>query len=1113
MTLLLNVHTAYSLLKSTLTIDAYVQRAKEYGYRAIGIADINVLHGAVEFYQKCQQQNVQPLLGMTLQVNGFIRQDKQYSLLLFAKNYSGFQQLMYLSSELTKEQRSDATLWDYIEQEPNDLVVISAGKESELEQALFHSQYDIAEQILKRWQQYFGTENVYLGVQAFPYQPKEIELIQQFALKHQVPLVMNQLVNTLERHDAFTLKVLGAIERNDTLELSLRQMEGTTYLYPYQELVSMYELTNIPNLIANTDNLIQSLQFELPLSQAFLPKFHVPNGLSSVEYLFQLVNQSMVEKGLVDKDEYQQRLKYELDIINQMGFNDYFLIVWEMMRFCHETGIRTGPGRGSAAGSLVSYLLDITLVDPIQYQLLFERFLNPERYSMPDIDVDIPDNKRELVLKHMEQYYSHEQVAQIGTFGTFGAKQALRDTLRVLNYSTDEMSQWSKAVPRELNINLKRAYEMSQTLRTIVNRNERNSHVFQIAQTIEGLPRHMSTHAAGIVIHDKPLTSVIPVIERENQLLLTQYTMYDVEKVGLLKLDILGLRNLSILDDILNNIKKLTGETLDIYQIPMNDQETLGLFRSGDTSGVFQFESEGIRNVLRKLQPSNFEEIVAVNALYRPGPMKQIDEFIKRKNKQVTVAYLHPLLEPILKHTYGIIVYQEQVMQICQQLAGYTLGQADLLRRAMAKKQADVMKQERDHFIQGAFVNGIEVEIASKVYDYIDAFASYGFNRSHAVVYSTLAYQLAYLKVHYPLAFYQAILNQGQSNTTSHASYVEEARRRLGKVVGVNINRSQATLSVDDAFLRLGLDSVKGIRKEFIAHVLNDRQLLGEYQTFINFLGRLPKKFLKQDLIESLIKVGAFDDMGYNRATLSYNLPKFIKSIEFSGLNVNLFEEVEPKVEWQKEWNVHQMAIHEQEVLGFSLLPHPLEQYGEQLKQMDSLADIAMMRVKQRIKTIIYIDSIRFVQTKKDETMAFVTADTSQSKVTLVVFPNVLIKSQRWLQPHQIVQIDGVIDRNQRGELQVIVNHFSDVNQQSSNSAAKANFTKCFIKLTAQVNPKLALQFIEELASQSPGPCHVILVNDQKETWQLSNQYQLGYGYQTQHALKDYFGEKNVVYR
>ncbi|MBR7927213.1 DNA polymerase III subunit alpha [Aerococcaceae bacterium zg-ZUI334] len=1113
MTLLLNVHTAYSLLKSTLTIDAYVQRAREYGYRAIGIADINVLHGAVEFYQKCQQQNVQPLLGMTLQVNGFIRQDKQYSLLLFAKNYSGFQQLMYLSSELTKEHCSDATLWDYIEQEPNDLVVISASKESELEQALFHSQNDVAEQILRRWQQYFGVENVYLGVQAFPYQPKEIEIIQQFATKHQVPLVMNQLVNTLERHDAFTLKVLGAIERNDTLELSLRQMEGTTYLYPYQELVSMYELTNIPNLIANTDKLIQSLQFELPLSQAFLPKFHVPNGLSSVEYLFQLVNQSMVEKGLADKEEYQQRLKYELDIINQMGFNDYFLIVWEMMRFCHETGIRTGPGRGSAAGSLVSYLLNITLVDPIQYQLLFERFLNPERYSMPDIDVDIPDNKRELVLKHVEQYYSHEQVAQIGTFGTFGAKQALRDTLRVLNYSTDEMSQWSKAVPRELNINLKRAYEMSQTLRAIVNRNERNSHVFQIAQTIEGLPRHMSTHAAGIVIHDKPLTSVIPVIERENQLLLTQYTMYDVEKVGLLKLDILGLRNLSILDDILNNIKRLTGETLDIYQIPMNDQETLGLFRSGDTSGVFQFESEGIRNVLRKLQPSNFEEIVAVNALYRPGPMKQIDEFIKRKNKQVTVAYLHPLLEPILKHTYGIIVYQEQVMQICQQLAGYTLGQADLLRRAMAKKQADVMKQERDHFIQGAFANGIEVEIASKVYDYIDAFASYGFNRSHAVVYSTLAYQLAYLKAHYPLAFYQAILNQGQSNTTSHASYVEEARRRLGKVVGVNINRSQATLSVDDAFLRLGFDSVKGIRKEFIAHILNDRQLLGEYQTFINFLGRLPKKFLKQDLIESLIKVGAFDDMGYNRATLSYNLPKFIKSIEFSGLNVNLFEEVEPKVEWHKEWNVHQMAIHEQEVLGFSLLPHPLEQYGEQLKQMDSLADIAMMRVKQRIKTIIYIDSIRFVQTKKDETMAFVTADTSQSKVTLIVFPNVLIKSQRWLQPHQIVQIDGVIDRNQRGELQVIVNHFSDVNQQSSNSAAKANFTKCFIKLTAQVNPKLAMQFIEELASQSPGPCHVILVNEQKETWQLSNQYQLGYGYQTQHALKDYFGEKNVVYR
>ncbi|MFK8198045.1 DNA polymerase III subunit alpha [Tuanshanicoccus lijuaniae] len=1113
MGLLLNVHTAYSLLKSTLTINAYVQRAREFGYQAVGIADVNVLHGAVEFYQKCQQQNLQPLLGMTLQVNGFIREDKQTSLLLFAKNYAGFQQLMYLSSELTNHQRKHHAILKYIEQMPNNLVAISTGKESELEQALFQAQTNDAEQILQQWQHYFGKENVYIGVQAFPYQPKEIDLIQRFASQHDVPLVMNQLVNTLERTDAFTLKILEAIERNDTLELSLRQMEGATYLYPYQELLSMYQLMKIPDIIDNTKQLIRSLQFELPLAQQFLPKFHTPDDMSAASYLTQLVQQSLRDKELADNEVYQQRLEYELEIIDQMGFNDYFLIVWEMMRFCREAGIRTGPGRGSAAGSLVSYLLNITLVDPIEYQLLFERFLNPERYSMPDIDVDIPDNKRELVLQHFEQYYSHDQVAQIGTFGTFGAKQALRDTLRVLNFTSEEMSQWSKAVPRELNISLKRAYETSPSLRAIVHRNERNTQVFQIAQTIEGIPRHMSTHAAGIVIHDAPLTSVIPVMERENQLLLTQYTMYDVEKVGLLKLDILGLRNLTLLDDILQNIKKITTNTLDIYQIPMNDHATLELFRAGDTSGVFQFESDGIRNVLRKLQPSNFEEIVAVNALYRPGPMKQIDEFIKRKNKQVPVAYLHPLLEPILKPTYGIIVYQEQVMQICRQLAGYTLGQADLLRRAMAKKQADIMKQEREHFINGALEKGIEAEVASKVYDYIDAFASYGFNRSHAVVYSTLAYQLAYLKAHYPLAFYQAILNQGQSNTTSHASYVEEARRRLGKVVGIDINRSQATLSVDDNQLRLGFDSVKGVRKELIMHLLNDRQLLGEYQTFINFLGRLPKKFLKEDIVQALIKAGAFDGMGYNRATLSYNLAKFIKSIEFSGLNVSLFEEVEPKVEWQQEWNPHQMSIHEQEVLGFSLLPHPLEQYEDRLKRMDSLNNIAMMRVKQRVKTIIYIDAIRFIQTKKDDTMAFVTADTGQSKVTLVVFPNVLIKSQRWLHPHQIVQIEGTIDRSQRGELQVIVNRFADVEELVTETSQHVNYTKCFIKLIPTINPKLAMQFIEDMSSQSPGPCVVIFVNEQKESWQLSAQYQLGYGYQTQRALKDYFGENNVVYR
>lgn len=1111
--MLLNVQTAYSLLQSTLRLDQYVQQAKQYGYQHIGIADINSLIGVIEFYQAAKAQDLTPMIGMTMKTHGLIREDREYKVLLYAKNYKGYQELIALSKKLSQENLGLHEPWSFLKEHTENLVLISTGSESELEEFLLAGDYGAAEKVVRLWREIIGYENVYFGIAAYPYNPKDVALYIKFAQSHHLTMVANQKVNTLEAKDLFSLKVLEAIDQAETIELSLREMKGHHFLYPLDELRTMYQLAKIPDVMENTQQLINQLQFDIPLEQAFLPKFKVPAGYDADAYLKTLVEDSMKEKGLFEKRAYIDRAQYELSIISQMGFSDYFLIVWEIMDFCQKNNIRVGPGRGSAAGALISYLLGITFVDPLQYDLLFERFLNPERYNMPDIDLDIPDNKRDLVLKHIEEHYGHSQVAQIGTLGTFGAKQAVRDTLRVLGASTQEMSQWSRSIPTELNITLERAYTISAKLREIVQMNDQNRAIFQVALTLEGLPRHMSTHAAGVIIHDEPLEQIIPVMERSNQMMLSQLTMHHVEKVGLLKMDILGLRNLSLLDDILLNIKRTHGQTLDVYQFPMNDEATLALFKTADTNGVFQFESEGIKNVLRNLQPSEFEDIVAVNALFRPGPMQQIDEYIKRKKQQVPVEYLHPLLEPILKSTYGIIIYQEQVMQICQQLAGFTLGQADILRRAMGKKQADVMQREQAHFIEGAQERGIESDLAQKIYHYIEAFASYGFNRSHAVVYSTLAYQLAYLKAHYPLEFYQAILNQGRSNLNSFVDYIEEAKRRLGKILPVDINRSFRGVTIEEDALRIGFESIKGLRREMITHILDERKLEGNYQDLFSFLGRLPKKWQKQELIENLVRAGAFDSFGYNRATIFYNLPSFLQSIEYSGLNLNLFEAIEPKVDIQEEWSQTKTATEEKEALGFTLAPHPLEQYQAQLAALDDLNMLYQMKIKRKLKTIIFVQDIRVIETKKGDEMAFVTADTGKNEVSLVVFPNVYIRRSRMIQPHAILYMEGTVDRSRRGEMQVIVNHLAPVDEYISVDEKPKSMSKCFIRLTDNIDLKEVVEFVKKLATENPGPCNIIFVTEDKQTWQLDDTYQIGFGQSVQMELENRLGKQNIAFR
>lgn len=1107
--MLFNVHTVFTLLKSSLKIEEYVHTAKDYGYSSIGIADVNVLHGVFTFYQQTIKQGLKPLIGMTLQMPGFYDSSQNYAVLLYAKSIVGYQHLIKISRLVNQTNDSQKQLWDYFEHEAEDLVLISLGKKSELEQALIHDDIALAEDVLGRWVTLVGKENIYIGVSAYPYNELEIQVVSQFADQHQIPMVIGQEVNTLHSDQAFSLKVLEAIGNNESVDRTLMNMQSGTYLYTFSDLQELYQAKGLGFCVENSQRLVDQLNVVFPKNTSYLPRFKAPEPLNADQYLRQLTFQQLETLGLSESQEYIDRLNYELDTIKQMGFSDYFLIVWEIVGYCHENNIRIGPGRGSAAGSLVSYLLTITALDPIKYDLLFERFLNPERYNMPDIDIDIIDSKRDQVLKFLAERYGYNRVAQISTFGTFGAKSAIRDVLRVLDYDSQSLKRWSNAIPNELNINLEKAYASSSQLRELVNQNAENQQVFQLAKTIEGIPRHISTHAAAVIINDFNLDEIIPVIDRNDQLMLTQFTMYDIEEIGLLKMDFLGLRNLQVLDEILQHVK-INHPDFDIEAIPLDDADTFAIFSQARTNGVFQFESNGMKNVLRQLKPDNFEDIVAVNALFRPGPMKQITHFINRKHGKERYDYIHPMLEPILAKTYGIIVYQEQVMQVCQTMAGFTLGEADILRRAMGKKQEDVMAEKRQAFIEGSLKRGVSQSVAEKTYAYIYEFASYGFNRSHAVVYSYLAYQLAYLKAHYPVEFYLAILNTGKADL----NYLHEARQVTGKIHGIDINQSQVGFSMVNQQLQLGFESIKHIPRDWINAILEERNYGGPFKDFIQFLRRIPNKYLQIKYIEPLILTGAFDNLGYNRKTLKENLDSLIKNVQFSGGNISLFNELEPKIIWQEEYSFLELINIEKEWLGFSTLGHPIDNYADWFKQSDftPIEQISLFKKRDHIKTIGLIESIRLIQTKNNEPMAFVVIGNEVQSITMVVFPNVWQKSNYLLKVNNLIQVTASVDVDKKDELVIIANQIQSMENQNKHIEKKA-YQACYIRLNRMGDQTQQIEWIKRIASQNPGPCRIIVSIASDNHWELASQFKISYSFKVQEQLKQHFGYKNVVFK
>ncbi len=811
---------------------------------------------------------------------------------------------------------------------------------------------------------------------------------------------------------------------------------------------------------------------------------------------------------------HKKRLQYELSVIHKMKFSDYFLIVWDFMRFARDNGILTGPGRGSAAGSMVAYVLQITDIDPIEHQLLFERFLNPERISMPDIDIDFPDNRRDEVIQYVSEKYGPLHVAQIITFGTLAAKAAIKDVGRAFGFNPKELEQLSSYIPPKLGITLSEALQQSELLRKFISESELNQRLYNTAVKLEGLPRHTSTHAAGVVISEQPLIETIPIQSGHNNVYLTQYSMEYLEDVGLLKMDFLGLRNLSFIESILLTIYRQTGQKIDIRSIPLDDLQTFALLAAGNTTGVFQLESDGMRKVLKQLKPSSFEDIVAVNALYRPGPMENIPLFIKRKHGQENISYPHPDLESILKKTYGVIVYQEQIMQIAAVMAGFSLGEADLLRRAVSKKQKQTLDRERNHFVTGAINNGFSEQIANDIYDLIVRFANYGFNRSHAVAYSFIAYQLAFLKAHYSVYFMTCLLTSAIGNDTKLVQYIRELVGMNINLLPPSINKSENAFQVEGNAIRYSLLALKGVGGIALREIFRARKQK-PFQDLFDFCLRVSPKIVNRKILEVLVHSGSFDEFGQDRAVLLASLDVAIEHAQLfrpeDAAQIDFFQDdefmIKPKYVEVDPINIEDKLAFEKEVLGLFLSDHPISTFKKKLNAsgITTLADLNT-GIRHAIKGV-YITNVRTIRTKKGEPMAFLTVSDQSGELDAVAFPQTFKKIGQLLKQGMMLIIEGSVEEREE-KLQFNIKN----GQEITDYLSKKDKSKLYLRLEADKQTPEKLQELKAMLHLYKGDIQVVLHYEGIEkTLLLSEDERVNGSERCIKELKELIGAKNVI--
>ena len=1026
--------SSFTLLESPTKVKNLAENAKKKGYSAIALTDINITYGLVDFYKAAKDTGIKPLLGMQLRINGLIDEANKYDLIVIAKDDQGYKNILRLSSAvnlLTENgEKENVLTFEDLKKYLGHLILITPSNlHSELKMLQTNNPKMGANYLRKLQDSLPSSSSMYLGVYADSGQQEYINYIRSLATQFSLPLTAVEDGQYLNRNEQFLRRTLQAIKTNTHLENieQLAKQAGSHYLKNSEELQVSYRKFDIEDALKNAEEIGEICTAEIKFQDPQLPKFKQNKFPTSKEYLHALAQEGLAKRfNNQIPAQYQKRLDYELQVINEMGFDDYFLIVWDVMNFAHSVHITTGPGRGSAAGSLVSYALRITEVDPIEYNLLFERFLNPARQQMPDIDLDIPDNRRDEVIKYMFEKYGMNHAAQILTFGTLAAKQVLKDVCRVFGLNKVETYRWLDAIPHSKGkITLAEAYQKSKELQLLVNTNELSKILFATAEHLENLPRHYSIHAAGLVITDDSLAEIVGLQAGPLGIPVTQQTKFNVESLGLLKIDFLGLRNLTILGNIVAALRA-DGIDIDPNQIPLDDQETLALFQRGDTDAVFQFESDGIKRVLEQLHPDSFEDIVAVNALYRPGPINNIDHFINRKHGKERVQYPDPSLKKILGTTYGVLVYQEQVMQTAQVLAGFSLGEADLLRRAMSKKNAEVIQRERAKFIEGAIKLGRKKETAEKVYDYIAQFANYGFNRSHAVAYSKIAFWLAYFKVHYPGAFYLALLNSNMGNRNKIAQYLMQAQEAGIKILPPDIENSKADFSLENGKILVGLKAIRGLRSDLLKQILEIKRPI---KSMTDFLWKIDNNLLSADAVGNLIKAGTFDRLAPNRNELLKINKDLVESVKMAGSNLSLFETLEPKVEEEKMPTAAEKSAMEVEAMGFSTGINPIIAVQKYARKFNAKR-LQVFESNEQGIAVGKLMKVKPITTKKGDNMAFaVFSDTSGEK-DFTIFPQVWEKVGENLKIGEIylLQVRTQSDRFNPNKIQFLLSNARQVN-------------------------------------------------------------------------------------
>ena len=1090
----LHIHSEYSLLDGANRIKELPKVAKELGMDAIAITDHGVMYGAIEFYKACKEEGIKPIIGCEVYVAPRTRFDKESGidnkynhLILLAKNNNGYKNLSKLVSigftegYYYKPRIDLETLEKYHE----DLICCSACLAGSVPQAILNGDMEKAEETAMWYKNLFG-EDYYLEIQTNTL--KEQSLVNQklveLSRKLNIPLVATNDAHYTRKEDAYNHEVLLCIQTGKKMSDVDRMRFATDdfYIKSPEEVKEFFP--NLPEALENTVKIAEKCNVEFEFGHTILPNYEVPKEFPThYDYFKKLCDDGIkIRYGENTPKEILDRMEYEISVIKKMGYVDYFLIVWDFINWAKSQGIPVGPGRGSGAGSIVAYAIGITDIDPIKYNLLFERFLNPERISMPDFDVDFCYERRQEVIDYVARKYGRDHVSQIITFGTMSARMVIRDVGRALDFPYSETDKLAKMVPFALHITIKKAMEQNRELKELYENNEEVHKLLDVAMGLEGMPRQASTHACGVVITKDPVDTYVPLYVNDGAIS-TQYTMTILEQLGLLKMDFLGLRTLTVIQDAINLVKQNRG--IDVkFDSNMNDSKVYKLWGEGKTIGIFQFESAGMTNFMKELKPDSLEDIIAGVSLYRPGPMDQIPRYIKNKLNPEHAEYTHPALEPILKVTYGCMVYQEQVMQIVRDLAGYSLGRADLVRRAMGKKKLDIMAKEREIFIHGqedengnivvpgCIRNGIDEKSANKIFDEMAEFAKYAFNKSHAAAYAVVSYRTAYLKAYYPEEFMAATLNSYLGNLDKVPIYVDECRRMNIEILKPDVNKSFTKFTVDNSKIRFGLGSIKNVGIAVVDSIVRERQQNGEYKSFTDFCERVQDEAVNKKCIESLIKAGAFDEFGQTRSTLLASFESIIDTIQNSARKsfkgqVTMFdldamdsddkEELKYSFIELKEYEDKDLLSMEKEMLGIYISGHPLEKIREQIIRATNIDTMQMKEIKeevdstgsttkykdgQNVKYAGIISSVKKKYTKSNKLMAFVTIEDLYGTAEIIVFESVYQSAANLLTVDSIVLVEGRLSIREDEDVKIVARAIKELsNETEKQKILKINIT------------------------------------------------------------------------